>query len=504
MKNKKYIILVALSLLTFSCNEWLDVRPMTEESTDNMFLTYQGYKDALTGCYIKMNQRSLYGENLTMTTTEYMAQLWDFGDDYKPTAAALKNLAYTDEGAKNVIQDIYSKLYNVIVQANSIIQHMPETGEYAILDAKVRAVIEGEAYAIRAYCHLDVLRLFGQPPVNSPSQVNLPYSEGVSIENVKYYNFTDFAARIESDINKALALLENNDYLFSAGFAVLSKMSSSIPAALQDEYMWYRQFRLNYYAVKALQARFYRYTGDAPKALEAALFVINAKDPINTSSALRSMSTTDINSTNKYYGMPTECLFALSNSNLNSYTKTLMQGQPRDNSGSIYIMNDKFPALWSSIPSALKSNRETNIWASRTDEWGNPKYQSKKYAMEELKEGISASELLVYKQLIPMLRLSEMYLIAIESGTDLTAANLLYKTYMNARGFSNTSYTAFTTKEALNEEIFNEYRREFHAEGQMFYTYKRLCKSTMLWRNVPVNPSDYIVPLPSTELLTSN
>ena len=33
----------------------------------------------------------------------------------------------------------------------------------------------------------------------------------------------------------------------------------------------------------------------------------------------------------------------------------------------------------------------------------------------------------------------------------------------------------------------------------MFYTYKRLNSTSMLWRDEPVGESEYILPLPTTE-----
>ena len=73
-------------------------------------------------------------------------------------------------------------------------------------------------------------------------------------------------------------------------------------------------------------------------------------------------------------------------------------------------------------------------------------------------------------QVIPLIRLSEMYLIVMETA-ELTEANKLYKSYMAEK---NALITTDMAREELNAEILNEYRREFWGEGQMFYAYKRL------------------------------
>ena len=63
----------------------------------------------------------------------------------------------------------------------------------------------------------------------------------------------------------------------------------------------------------------------------------------------------------------------------------------------------------------------------------------------------------------------------------------------------NEQPAPFESLEAAKAEIVNEYRREFIAEGQMFFTYKRLGSSTMLWNNTQIKEENYIVPVPASE-----
>lgn len=63
----------------------------------------------------------------------------------------------------------------------------------------------------------------------------------------------------------------------------------------------------------------------------------------------------------------------------------------------------------------------------------------------------------------------------------------------------NIPAEGFKSQEDLRAEIVNEYRREFFGEGQMFFTYKRMGATTMLWRNEDVSEENYIVALPDTE-----
>ena len=97
-----------------------------------------------------------------------------------------------------------------------------------------------------------------------------------------------------------------------------------------------------------------------------------------------------------------------------------------------------------------------------------------------------------------MLRMSEIYLIAIETSNDLAQAQKLYDEYMSECQF--TLYEPFASLDAAKAEVVNEYRREFFAEGQMFYCYKRNAAKNMMFTNDVINEEDYILPLPSTEI----
>ena len=186
---KKYIVCsLCFWILCSSCNDWLDVKPQGQTEEEDMYTTYEGFKDALTGCYVKLKDRDLYGEGLTMSHIESLAQLWDLSGSTRDADLALARYEYENTYAKSVISGIYGGLYNVIVQANSVLRHLEHGGD-CIEDSVAFRVLQGEAFAIRAFCHLDVLRLFGQMPQNPVRKVTLPYSEDVSFKNLpRYYD----------------------------------------------------------------------------------------------------------------------------------------------------------------------------------------------------------------------------------------------------------------------------------------------------------------------------
>ena len=129
MKIYKFIGFIALlGWSAVSCNDWLDVRPDTEQKEEDQFSTYKGFRDALTGCYMALANEDVYGCRLTMSCTEALAGLWHMPDEPSSTSDRYQDYhlmlhEYDNDGARQAVQAIYSKLYNIIVQANLVIKH---------------------------------------------------------------------------------------------------------------------------------------------------------------------------------------------------------------------------------------------------------------------------------------------------------------------------------------------------------------------------------------------
>lgn len=478
MKNNLICVVLFLGWSFSSCNGWLDVTPETEKEEKEMFKTVTGFKDALISCYIKLNDFNLYGRRLTITDIEFMAQHWSWEESNYTNQRELKNFNYEAEYSKSFFKAVYKGLYNTIAQANIILKNM-SMHKNMIKDEQIRAIIEGEALAIRAFCHLDILRLFGQMPQNPVKTVMLPYAKTVSSEQIPYYSFSEFVNLILQDLDAAEALFDNNDPLFEYSYTGLNDFFS-----MKDSFLGGRRFRFNYYAVKALKARLYMYIGEKEKAYTFALEIINAQNKYNKN-VLTLAGKEDFEKAN--YTLPSECILALSNSALLDLFSS--------SANRLFLTEKQFTQDLFAGQSVTYNNR-TKLW-DRTAVDGVVKPILKKYDQPKSSENIDISVLATEKQVIPLIRLSEMYLIAMECAPTLSDANRFYVEYMRAREVM----AAALTQEQLMTEILREYRREFFAEGQMFYTYKRLGITKMLWKSDrEVGEHDYVIPLPSTEL----
>lgn len=492
IKNIYLSLLCTLCLALVSCNDWLDVRQDLEQKEEDTFKKERGFRNALTGCYMAMADRGAYGEKLTMTNIESLANLWQMPDpattsfNKQKTDYYLRTYQYDKEETQDAIKTIYAKLFNVITQANAIIINA-EDHKGVFTEEKHYDIVLGEAYAIRALCQMDILRLFGQMPQNATRQVSLPYSESASLSVMPpYYNFNDYVSKLKSDLQTAESLLKDSDPVSGTTFDAASS---------DDDFFLNRRFRLNYWAVKALQARLCLYLGETGKAHDTAMQIINAK-PLELSGS------SDLAGNNLFLTCPSEALFMLSKYNLIDYSIELFSDANTSSGtlGNVYLITtEQLNQLYNGVETS-SHNRYIRCWnKSVTDAYGIVHVALKKYWYNASDLNSNQSEALMTKlQVIPMIRMSEIYLIAIETSNDLAEVNSLYKTYMRSHDVMLTN-NVFTTLDAARDEVINEYRREFFGEGLMFYVYKRKGMKKQMFNSSEVTEEDYEIPLPATE-----
>ena len=348
---------------------------------------------------------------------------------------------------------------------------------------------------MRALCQLDVLRLFGQIPAHRGTiGVKLPYSFTTKINDLPdYYDYDRYVALLKDDLSKALELLKDSDPAVDYSLSTLNNVNSNL---FDDDYYYFRRTRLNYWAVKALKARMDLYLGDTTNANTEAMEVIRAT---TTGGEHLAALNADHDLDNDYFTLPSEHLFALSKYNVFSYSNSLMVGnstaQVVPNQHLVLsqaMLNDLF--LGSDISA---NNRYLKLWnKTATTSQGLIFPCLCKYYFNT--SGSNPS--IISQALIPVIRLSEMYLIAMETTNDVSVANTLYYEYMRDHKMTHAT-DHFKQMSQVRDEVLKEYRREFIGEGHVFYTYKRLFLDDMPWRDSDDNitESDYIIPLPDTE-----
>ena len=451
-----------------ACNDWLEVAPQAEKEEAEMFEKEVGFRNVLIGAYIRMKSNNLYGEDLTYGSIEMLAQHWTNTDDL---GKYLKAYNYEQSVVETKINSFYGNLYKVIADVNGLLNNIDARKE--MFEGNNFEIIKGEALAIRAFCHFDVLRLFGPIPTNLPEGTILPYVTTVSIVPNRLVSYNDFTTKLLADLDEAERCLEGNDPILTASIKELS----TLEVAQDDNFLCDRQMRMNYYAVCALKARVQLWLGNKNEALKYAQKVIDAKDP-NGNVMFRLGSATDCANGDLIFS--SEHIFNLNVYNLSDFKISA--------ANTFYTNSTALKYFWASETTDIRRGK---MWKEVYDnDWWTYYYYMTKYTQ--------ATNMPVWaKNSIPLFRLAEMYLIAMECGS-IQNANDLYKEVCIARDITPVT---FGSTEELSETLILEYNREFYGEGQAFYAYKRLGRSKIFGTSTVGSALIYVLPLPKAESL---
>ena len=178
MKNK--ILLLLFLPLLFGCNGWLNVTPQSEVDEEDLFADGEGYRNSLNGVYSRISESDMYAQQLTWGFMDVLAQYYNFDkmNQYGAYPKAYKGDYDNSEGA-----------YKSIANCNNLIQNIDKADVTKFLGREgEKNMLKGEALALRAFLHFDLLRLFapvavelngdktGYVPVNDNNEY-LPYCE---------------------------------------------------------------------------------------------------------------------------------------------------------------------------------------------------------------------------------------------------------------------------------------------------------------------------------------
>ncbi|MBD0833449.1 RagB/SusD family nutrient uptake outer membrane protein [Aestuariibaculum sediminum] len=484
---KKYIkFLFALMgcIIVASCDNYLDVKPENKFLEEQVFSTKQGISDALNGIYGDMISNNGYGGNLTLTAVELL------GQRYKPLdfsgSSPFYNMAsfeYEDPGVQGYFSAIWGQLYTNILTMNNFLEAIEEYPN--VLSEEQKDLVKGEVYGLRAMHHLDLLRLFGPIYSTNATDEAIPYYTKPLAEATPFLSAEKVMELILDDLNMAEMLL-TNDPVRTAG---PQSLDNELIIELDDKFILSRNNRMNYYAVKALQARANLYAGDSESALVAAKAVIDEASqwfPWTQRAEVFGAG----NSPDRI--MSKEVLFSTINTALYS----------RHNS--YFAANLSDAAILTSDQDRLDQVFEGDFNDYRyTTTWFLPSNGAKDFPTFFKYAEITDTDTddLHIKFMQPLIRITEMYYIAAETEPNLDIALGYLNTVRNNRGLISLDSQNVTD---IQIEIMKEYQKEFYGEGQLFFYYKRLNIAEIPNGLQPAGTIDmgvnqYVVPIPRSE-----
>ncbi len=247
---KKIINLILVIVIVgsvFSCNKSnLNPTLAQNKAVETSITSLEDIQGLLYGAYNRMTDFHYYGRDYIIYGEIRSDNAFSNGNSGRFVTPAAMKMGDDDGYSLNT----WTQMYRVIANANIIIGRDPAklTGD----PVAIKNVI-GQAYAIRALVHFDLLKLFGQENVTGGNNLGIPY--------VKTYKGSDLiparntVSEVKTDINADLA-------------KALTLMSASLNSPSKET--------ISTFAVNALQSRVALYFGDWATVKTASEAVINS------------------------------------------------------------------------------------------------------------------------------------------------------------------------------------------------------------------------------------
>lgn len=452
MKFINIKLLTLVSILTlFSCSdEFLELKPHQSVALETAIESLEDYQAAVFGTYSGLQSSNYYGRYFVLVPDV-------MSDNVKQNSQANRAQLFSDFATNandGIASGMWNTMYNTIARANTVINAEAEIAD-AVRDQQDQFI--GEAYAIRALAHFDLVRMFAQ---------HYGYTAGNDHEGVPVVTVFDKDARprrntvaevytqVVADFQEAISLLNDDP-----GSTRISKE-----------------------AAQALLARVYLYMGNYPEAASLATQVIE-------SGAYSLTSTADYVS-DWESGSVSEALFEIAFSEVDN--------NGSDALGRMYIVEgygDYLPAgdLLDLIPEG-----DVRLGLFKEDENLSGEYGTvrvNKFPDPSVQDNT------------PVIRLSEVYLIRAEAlartGDDAGAQADL--DVIRMRALPEAAATTATGDE-LVDAILTERRIELMFEGQRLWDLMRTQQGVMRVNctnqtcEVTYPDDRFVSPIPQAEL----
>lgn len=444
MKMKKlvktaYLFTLFVCLLMFSgCEDWFDVSSDIDVKEDDLYKTESGFFDALIGVYAKMAGTSLYGDQLTISVMDLLAYTYVLRDGAPEIYSSFVNFDYKTPNTEEVIAMIWEDMYNAIANNNKLLERLESVDRSIFADDNYN-LIKGEALALRAYLHFDLLRMFGPSKTLDKGEKCIPYVMTFGQKNTSYSTFDQIIEKVLADIDASIPLFDKDP--------IWTPMET--PA---NVYLVNRKIRMNAFSIRALRARVMLYARKTNT--EVYTFINELLDTLGTNINYPRLTTSpqDVNKDKIISG---ELLFGLYVDKLSSVASGYFPSVTT--SKELGSTKEKLDVLFEADKYKMSDVRYELLFVT---EDGLPRMRKFRQEQTDFQRA---------KNQMPMLRLSELYYIAAETAPDVETAVVYINAIRTARSLLSVE---LNTEEDVINYLDVEYRREMLAEGQVFYRYK--------------------------------
>jgi hypothetical protein len=491
--------------LISGCNDWLDgAIPKDQNLEDDQYATEKGINSVLNGIYREIASETLYGGRLTLTGVELLANYHYYAENLLNN----ENMTFFNHMSKHLYGEsdvmshfsgIWSAAYKTIFRINNFIANV---GKTTAVSAAKRDVLLGEAYALRAFIHLDLFRLFGD--LNGTQTIPYNKSDEV-IPHDPVADVAEFFNLLLQDINQAKTLLQN-DPVRTDGIKDFAGLTNAEISRIDAEKIfaeYLRNYRINYFATLALQARALAFQDKIPEAAQIAQSALD--EAFGDDKPFNWVNKTKILDDSRDYSFYSEILFGIHNMDLYSRWESYTEGTQPGKTYTVYIDN-----LQKNIFGQDITDGNMSLWEDiRSKQWVQSKIGEGQYVSNKFGQFPSLTKYNPKEYFQPLIRTGELHYIIAENlirNGQISEAVSYLNDFRFHRGcqYGSLPDPATATEELAYNILETEYYKEFYGEGQAFFYLKRrgseqIFNPNRIGKNT-ISLGSYIVPIPENEL----
>lgn len=493
MRIKIYLVVVAL-LPLFSCNDWLNIEPKGEVDATKLLETTSGYNAALGGIYYTLSSTTLYGKDMTYAAMDNLVQYYDIVKKPEHAYYSLTKYDYKNTSSVNRINAIWKAFYVCISQCNLIITSLEENRD----EIDNSELIEGEAYGLRAFCHMELFKLFG-PVIRSKADLEKPsiaYRTNFDITSLEFMTGNMVLEKAAKDLERAGELLSDDpiDKIGRTG-------DMNTTALNHNATLNYRGARMNSYAVLGMMARLEQLRLNQDEAYKYAKKIIDLSTEKGTFKFVDKETLEGWWDAKKDFSFSSEMIFSVYIDNLWNLTEPY------------FVMNEKSLSETESvlIHALVYISLRDNVYTRKPDGstednryryWFNLDSEGSYYEFRKRRSpNVETSIKVITRPEIGIFKLCEAYYIACEAmiGKDNSMALEYLNIVRRTRNLQDIEGPL--VDETLREYLLREQRKEHIGDGLMFSIYKRLYAPIYVDNNLTVQPSEkiFVFPIPDDE-----
>jgi hypothetical protein len=226
----RFFLVILVISLSSSCEDYLDLQPISEETSGNAYTTASQIEAALTGAYESFQSSEYYVWDNVLFQDVRSDNCYAGGDNPE-----IFQIDFLDiEPTHSRLFTHWSNIYNAIFKANVVLERVDGIQD-PLLTEERRSEIKGEAYFLRSYHYFTLVKLWGGVPLilnsiksTDAESVNIPRS---TVEQVYAQIIADseLAATLLPEVYGNDASINKAKATSGAAHALLAKAHAQHP-----------------------------------------------------------------------------------------------------------------------------------------------------------------------------------------------------------------------------------------------------------------------------------